>query len=168
MKLAYRQLGIPSQIWAVLQILGDDFTFYDLGFDEAQEKKLNDTMDMHTFPFYNRPGRAAGFVWKFKKYNDLQALFFTITQHGSCDDICICDWTAEDDYTTPLPLTNRERPEDIRMAEFGFADINGVVDYVRQLVAGYFDGNYPKDPVINKPYIAERQTYIHPKKGVTV
>ncbi len=143
MKLGDRSLGIPAQIWSILNILGEgDFCFYGLGdFDgDAVEKKAKN-FDVYTYPFYNFDGRAYGFVFIVKSFAkpELPALHFSVTQHGSCDNICIMDWLGTRDYRNP-PMTNQQRPEGARMASFNFGQIGDVLEYIRTLVAYYLIG----------------------------
>jgi len=143
MKLGDRSLGISAQIWAVLSILGeDDFCFYglaDFDGDEVERKAKN--FDAHTYPFYNFDGRAYGFVFVVKSFTkpELPVLYFSITQHGSCDNICVMDWLGSRDYRNP-PMTNKQRPEGARMASFNFGQVGDVLEYVRTLVGYYVSG----------------------------
>lgn len=140
MKFGDRTLRIPTQIWAVLDILGGgDFSFYGLkgmlsnGDLIEQRARVH---DVFSYPFYNFDGHAYGFVFVIKSFKNADApvLYFTITQHGSCDNICIIDWLGSRDYRNP-PLTNRERPEGARMASFNFGQVGHVLEYVRTLIA---------------------------------
>jgi hypothetical protein len=139
MKLGNKKLGIPAQIWAVLEVLASgDFTFYDLGIDSDTEARWEDLVDINTHPFYNLIGGASGFLFTVRKFSkpDNPVMFFTITQHSSSEEICVIDWIADREYGK-LPLTQEGRPENARCANFAFADIGSVLDYVRRLIALY-------------------------------
>jgi hypothetical protein len=140
MKLADHTLRIPAQIWAVLNVLAEnEFGFYDLGVSEKKEEKWDAKTSVATFPFYNFPGRAYGFVIRVKNCEDSDILYFTVTEHGACDEICVVDWTTTD---STVPLIDEQRPETARCVNFRFADVGNVVEYVRRLIASYLDGNH--------------------------
>lgn len=145
MKLGDRNLGIQAQIWAVLNILSEgDFSFFGItGVDIDQDKieKTAKNHDVYTYPFYNFDGHAYGFVFAVKSFThpDKPVLYFTITQHGSCDNICVMDWLGARDYRNP-PMTNQQRPEGARCAHFAFGQAGDVVSYVRVLVTFFLLG----------------------------
>lgn len=145
MKLGNSSLGIPAQIWAVLNILGeDDFClgFHGLDMDDDKLERLAKNHDVYTYPFYNFIGHAYGFVFVVKSftYPDRPVLYFTITQHGSCDNICVIDWIGPRDYQNP-PMNHSVRPEGARCAHFAFGQAGDVVSYVRVLVTQFVIGN---------------------------
>ncbi len=139
MKLMQSSLGIPEQIWAVLTLLSQmDFGFAD-SFEEGRESEA-EMYDVHTHPFHNFEGRAHGFVTNIHRFNNNEfTLFFTITEAGGGDDICVIDWTGKREYRNP-PFTSADRPEDARCAFFRFGDLGGVTEYVHKLVENFMTG----------------------------
>jgi hypothetical protein len=142
MKLGNASLGIPAQIWAVLEILGEgDFCLGFNGADYDNFEKVAENFDVFTYPFYNFAGGAYGFVFVVKSFARVEepVLYFTITQHGACDEICVIDWLGPRDYQNP-PMTNAQRPEKSRCAHFAFGAAGDVVSYVRTLVSHFVIG----------------------------
>lgn len=139
MKLMQRSLGVPEQIWAVLTLLSQmDFSF-EGAFGEGRESEA-EMYDVHTHPFHNFEGRAHGFVTNVHRFNNNEfTLYFTITEHGSCDEICVIDWTGKREYRNP-PFTSADRPEDARCVNFRFGDLGGVTEYVHKLVENFMTG----------------------------
>jgi len=147
MKLGDRSLGISPQIWGVLEILaGGDYGFYGLDIegttdDMADTKSKNH--DVHTYPFYNFSGRAYGFSFIVKHanavFNGEPVLFFTITEHGACDEICVIDWLSTYQHGNP-PMLSKDRPENSRCTNFAFGASGDVMEYVRHLVAYFLAG----------------------------
>jgi len=83
------------------------------------------------------PGRAHGFVTNVHHFNNNEfTLFFTITEAGGGDTICVCDWTGKRRYLQPV-LTNDGRPENCRMAEFQYGNVGAVLEYVQTLIANF-------------------------------
>jgi hypothetical protein len=148
MKLADAKLGIPDQIWAVLQLLGGgDYSFFGLKVEGLTEQQMRGTVeeyDVQTFPFYNFEGRAYGFSFMVKHFNtssydNKPVLYFTITEHGSSDNICVIDWLGTYSHRNP-PMLSKDRPEASRCAFFNYGQVGDVVQYVRTLIAYYLAG----------------------------
>jgi hypothetical protein len=111
------------------------------GADYDNFEKVAEKFDVFTYPFYNFAGGAYGFVFVVKSFARVEdpVLYFTITQHGSCDNICVIDWLGKRDYQNP-PMTNAQRPENSRCAHFAFGQAGDVVSYVRVLVSQFVIG----------------------------
>ena len=153
MKLAYRRMGIDSQIWAVLELLGDDFSFYDLdhNMDSEGEGRLATRYDVNTYVFVGRHGTPDGFLLRVKGWNHEQALYLTITLHGAGGFPVVYDWTVgapEFDARKP-PVTWQDRPEDVRVAHFEPHDIGQTADYIRQVIFFYMTGK-KSDPKVER------------------